>query len=344
LIDIPYAAGARFDRDKRCLPGTRQEIIDEITQWINSPDGEVPCVYFLSGVAGSGKSAIAHTIALQFDQLGRLGSSFCFDRADQANRRPNNVFSTIALDIADLDRHWKTSLHNVVRGNRALRSTLAAREQFTNFILKPSEHLTTVGPVVIVIDALDESGDQVSREVLLSIITKEMSHLPANFRILVTSRPEPDIYKTLKGGKNVLCKSMDSIDAKANAADISLYIKTQLCDVPGLDLEWPNQEWCRLLLNNSDGLFQWAFTACSAIKGSKGALRPTERLTRFINASQGLDSLYSEILREAFDSSDSPGSGHRALLFLPERGHQRESCLAASPQGHHARAAIAGRD
>ena len=160
LRDIPYAAGARFNPDKGCLPGTRERIVEEIIQWANSPNGEdTRRVCFLSGVAGCGKSAIAHTIAQHFDQLGRLGSSFCFARADQAQRRPNNLFSTIALDIADLDPQWKTSLCNVVRGKRALRSTLAPAEQFTNLILKPSEDLTTVGPVVIVIDALDESGD-----------------------------------------------------------------------------------------------------------------------------------------------------------------------------------------
>jgi hypothetical protein len=313
---IPYAAGARFNRDKRCLQGTREKIIDEITQWINSPNSdEVPRVYFLNGLAGTGKSAIAHTIASQFEQLGRLGSSFCFDRTDQVQRRPNNMFSTIALDIADLDYQWKTSLRNVVRGKRALRSTLAPEEQFTNFILKPSEALTTVGPVVIVIDALDESGDQVSRAALLNIIAKRMCDLPVNFRVLVTSRPELDIYEALSGKRHVLCNTMDSIDKKANEADISLFIQAQLSDVPGLDLEWPHQEWCRLLLNSSDGLFQWAFTACSAIKGSKGALRPAERLTRFITSAHGLDGLYAEILSQGFDSTDSQDMARFTLVM-----------------------------
>jgi hypothetical protein len=145
LKDIPYAVGARFNPDKGCLPGTREQIIEEITQWVNSPNGkDVHRVYFLSGVAGSGKSAIAHTIAQYFDQLGRLGSSFCFDRADQVQRCPNKLFSTISLDIADLDRQWKTALCNVVQGKRALRSTQAPGEQFTNFILKPSEAITTI--------------------------------------------------------------------------------------------------------------------------------------------------------------------------------------------------------
>jgi hypothetical protein len=306
LKDIPYAAGACFNPDKGCLPGTRERIIEEITQWVNSPDGEdVHRVYFLSGVAGSGKSAIAHTVAQHFNQLGRLGSSFCFDRADRVQRCPNKLFSTITLDIADLDCQWKTALCNTVRGKRALRSTQAVGEQFTNFILKPSEALTTVGPIVIVIDALDECGDQAAREVLLRIIGKRMHTLPKNFRVVVTSRPEPDIHEALTGEPHIRRKHMDSIDRKENEADISLYIREQLAELPDLELEWPDEEWRRLLLKSSDGLFQWAFTACSAIKGRKGALRPTERLTRFIASGRGLDGLYSEILSQAFDPSDS---------------------------------------
>ena len=66
---MPYAKGARFDPDKGCLPGTREAIIEEITQWVNSPVGDnISRIFFLSGVAGSGKSAIAHTVAHLFDQ------------------------------------------------------------------------------------------------------------------------------------------------------------------------------------------------------------------------------------------------------------------------------------
>jgi len=109
---MPYAEGARFVPEKGCLPGTREEIIGEIIEWINSPNGDtVSRIFFLSGVAGSGKSAIAHTVAQLFDQQERLGSSYCFDRADQVNRRPGNLLSTIALNIADLDHLWKTSLN-----------------------------------------------------------------------------------------------------------------------------------------------------------------------------------------------------------------------------------------
>jgi hypothetical protein len=68
---MPYTKGTCFDPDKRCLPGTHEMILGEIVQWVNSPNEDtVPHIFFLSAVAGYRKSAVAHTIAQQFDKLG----------------------------------------------------------------------------------------------------------------------------------------------------------------------------------------------------------------------------------------------------------------------------------
>ncbi|KIM86900.1 hypothetical protein PILCRDRAFT_815342 [Piloderma croceum F 1598] len=305
LGDMPYAKGARFDPDKGCLPGTREAIIDEITQWVNSPDGDNVCrIFFLSGVAGSGKSAIAHAIAHLFDQQKRLGSSYCFDRADQVNRRPSNLLSTISLNIADLDQNWKTCLYNTIKGNRSLCTTLSVTEQFKNFILDPAKALTTVGPILIVIDAMDESAEEVSRKTLLDVLAKGISDLPSNFRFLITARPEREIVNAFSGNRHIFCKHMNTIDEASNHADITLFVKSQLSGVHSLELEWPNKHWCRMLIESSGGLFQWASTACRAIKETKGGLRPTERLSRFVSSGRGLDELYIEVLHQVFDAED----------------------------------------
>ena len=303
---MPYAEGARFDPDKGCMSTTRKEIIGEISEWVNSPNADkAPCIFFLSGVAGFGKSAIAHAVARQFDQLGRLGLSYCFDHADQANHRPSNLLSTIALDIADLDHQWKRSLGDVVKGSRSLRTTLSATEQFKNFILEPSKALTTIGPIVIVINALDESGAKSYHQTLLQVLAKRASDLPPNFQVLITAHPEADILNTFSDNLYIFCKHMDTIEKSSNESNISLFIKNQLTDIPSLEIQWPQRRWCRMLLEGSDGLFQWASTACQAIKDSKGGVRPTELLTRFCSLEHGLDGLYSEVLGQTFDANNA---------------------------------------
>ena len=302
---MPYAEGARFDPEKGCLPGTRQEVIDEISEWVNRDGDDVPRLFLLSGVAGSGKSAIAHTVAQQFDAVGRLGSSFCFDRSHQAERHPNNLFSTIARDLADLDPQRRQLLWNVIQGKRALRTTKAAREQFEQFILAPTTNLMSIGPILIVIDALDESADPTSRKVLLSILAEKISELPANFRVLVTARAEKDIQAALGQNPNVVCKLMDAIDIKQSTRDIFSFVHSQLADVSGLEEKWPNSTWCQLLMEKSEGLFQWAFTACQFVKGNgKEGLDPTEQLSMLLspfpqsNQSNHLDQLYIKILTQ----------------------------------------------
>src|SRR5436190_10549170 len=139
LNDMPYAGGAKFNSQRVCLPGTRTDIINDITDWVNSPDAPRMCL--LTGVAGSGKSSIANTVAHQFDDLGRLGSSFCFDRSHAADRRPDNLFSTIARNLADLDAQRKSALWDVVQEKRSLRTTHEPAEQFNKLILLPAAGL-----------------------------------------------------------------------------------------------------------------------------------------------------------------------------------------------------------
>ncbi|KAG6327063.1 hypothetical protein ID866_12026, partial [Astraeus odoratus] len=63
LNSMSYAEGAGLNTSKQCLEGTRTEILGEIVDWIHSRDPNVPRVLWLSGQAGKGKSAIAHTVA-----------------------------------------------------------------------------------------------------------------------------------------------------------------------------------------------------------------------------------------------------------------------------------------
>jgi hypothetical protein len=308
-----YAEGARYDARKGCLPGTRKEVIDEINNWVNNNSDDTPRIFFLTGFAGAGKSAIAHAVAHLFDGLGRLGSSYCFDAAHQAERSPNNLFSTIARDLADLDPELKASLWQVVGEKRALRKTHAAREQFQRFILDPATDLKTIGPIVIVIDALDESGDAESRQVILSILAGEAADLPPNFRVLVTGRVERDIRDALDGNKHVISKHMETFDANNDI----FFVQTQLCTkVAELEQKWPKNLWCQMLVDKSEGLFQWASTACRFIKGNgEELLDPVEQLEILVSSASRsaqlsqLDELYTRILTRIFTTNGTDRMG-----------------------------------
>ena len=116
LKGMQYSIQARFNSEKICLPNTRVAILDKIFQWIasstspNSDDGQQKTIFLLHGMAGTGKSTIANTVASRLYKIKRLGASFCFSRDDQGNRKAENMFSTIARGIADLDKCFRIKL------------------------------------------------------------------------------------------------------------------------------------------------------------------------------------------------------------------------------------------
>lgn len=306
-----YAAGAGYDPDKSCIPGTRSAILSELHHWINEPDvvaghPDTPRILVLAGVAGCGKSAIAHTIAQYYRGTKRLGSCFCFSQADQSARGPGNILSTIAKDIANLDPQWKLSLYSAVQNDDSLRKTTSTTRQMQDLILEPAKDAPITGPIVIVIDALDESGDKLARRSLLQVLSKSASELPGNFRILVTTRPEDDIIKAFKDKVYIELRYADAMDEAATDEDIAKFVRHELADIIGiLEDRWPNGEWIRLLVIASGHLFQWAATACRAIRDGPHGYDPTERLEQFVNDANGLDSLYMQILRRAFNENDA---------------------------------------
>ena len=58
LRKLKVAKGAAFDSyHDECLPGTRTELLCEIKEWAESPHRK--CIFWLNGMAGTGKSAIS---------------------------------------------------------------------------------------------------------------------------------------------------------------------------------------------------------------------------------------------------------------------------------------------
>ncbi|KZP16037.1 hypothetical protein FIBSPDRAFT_749426 [Athelia psychrophila] len=186
---MPYADGARYNDKGGCTPGTHEALLQATRDWVN--EDVTSTVLLVTGDPGIGKSAIANETAKWFEDLERLGSSFCFDPS-YPDRKPNNLFSTIARDLADFDQQWKARLYQAV-AKKAVRTTSSAVEQFERFILQPSQELETIGPIVVVIDALDQSGTAEARRGVISALSNQAKNLAGNIRIIITACPEPDI-------------------------------------------------------------------------------------------------------------------------------------------------------
>ncbi|KAH0826236.1 hypothetical protein J3R83DRAFT_5695 [Lanmaoa asiatica] len=293
LNDMPYAAGARYVQEKGCLPGTREVIIRDICNILNDPAEDAPRVCLLTGVAGAGKSAVAHSIARLYDEQKRLGSSYCFARSDVAKRNPQNVFSTISRDLSDHDVQFKSALWAIVKDNRALRTSVSPSEQIKQLIIEPSRDIHAIGPLIIVVDAIDESGEEEDRCQLLDALSMQITerNLPTSLRFLITTRPESDILEALPLGPHIIHRNIGELPQATIDEDIEKLIYHSLYRYTELESSWPNREWCRLLVQHSQGLFQWAVHGVQVHQGGD-SVRP-------------LDKLYHTILAQMFPSGEA---------------------------------------
>jgi hypothetical protein len=280
-----------------CLYGTRENVIHNILRWFSRPiDDSNSRVYWLSGGAGCGKSTIACSIAEQLEVQKRC-VSFFFKESFKTTAGPNRLFATISRNLAGFNKSWKASLVRVLEESTTIRECFTVKEQFENFIVRPAGTLENIGPILIVIDALDESGTVQQRERLLAIL-KRVPELPPHFRFLITSRPESDIVAVLDKKSHVFRFHLNDSDTLLTSLDIKRYVKQSLdviTDLPPTNVD----SWTQQIVARSEGLFQWAATACRYIKGN-GEIDhdPEEKLVDVLSPStfSGLDGLYKTIL------------------------------------------------
>ena len=306
IREIPYGTGSRFTPDKGCLAGTRTAFLDFIINWVDDPASERCLALF--GQAGTGKSSIAHEIARRFDKMHRLTSSFIFLRKEQS--KPYHLFTTLARDLADRYPSFKTALGAVVKDNSSLRvGTRDYDTLFQSLILEPLKDLHIVGPVLVVIDALDESGDATGRTGLHTFLANNLTRLPSNFRVLVTSRPEDGIEPALVGVPSFRIRHMkDSELAAKTDDDILVFLQERL---PSDTF----RNYGDALVLKAEGLFQWAAVASRFILDPPGRFGYSKKkcihhlLKRSADGDglgqDPLDELYTEVLEGYFTDREA---------------------------------------
>jgi hypothetical protein len=157
LSKLPFAIGARFDSQKNdeksereCLEDTRVDLMLQIDEWAHNPIGE--CIFWLNGMAGTGKSTISRTVARRFHENGQLGASFFFMRGPGERGKASLLFTTIAYQLIYSIPEVVESLEKGIRHDFDV-SGQSFELQFEKFILQPLETVTTDSKtVVIVID------------------------------------------------------------------------------------------------------------------------------------------------------------------------------------------------
>jgi len=301
---------------KGCLKGTRRAILDEIEIWTS--DFDKPPVYWLNGLAGTGKSTIAQTIAERMSADGRLGASFFCSRDFSDRRDLRLIFPTLAVQLARRYTEFRSIFTPVLQSDPEI-AYESPYNQMNKLIARPlrESEISTV----IVIDALDECKDEEPASVILSVLGQFVSRIP-KVKFFVTGRPEPRILEGFR--LPLLTEATDvfvlhNVEPNLVNNDIRLFLKRSFLELThrrrGLD-GWPTEEQLDLLCGRVAGLFVYAVAVVKFIDHRNN--NPKKQLDRLLqsprcNAREGrtefkadvtLDSLYITILHEAFGRDD----------------------------------------
>ena len=272
-----------------CLKNTRLNVISDVMEWIADDSDDAKKVLWVHGLAGTGKSTLSTTIAQNMHILNRLGAFFFFNR-DIPQRNFATLIRTLAYRLAMFDARFGAIISRVVANNDNIAEM---RLEFQFESLLSANALKSVdwpgGPIMLIIDALDECGSEADRKILMRVLSKGFSDLPPFIRIMVVSRQEPDIQHALGSHSHLRPYPLD-IDSVTNKDDVLEFIRHRLEEIRIKDGylgdHWPGDDNISSLANAAGGLFIWASTACLYIEG----YHPSQRLSELVNKQPECDS------------------------------------------------------
>ncbi|KAL8911316.1 MAG: hypothetical protein Q9171_003481 [Xanthocarpia ochracea] len=310
LAKLPLARNASFDswdrqHESLCIEDTRVELLQRLRDWGTAHPKPL---YWLSGMAGTGKSTIARTLAHYFQSIGTLGGSFFFSRSSGEANNAVNFVGTLARHLANRSLKLRRSVCEAISTHEDV-TRQGLRNQWKELILTPLsstrpqlEGRTTLN---LVIDALDECGSDEDIETILQLCVEVKDLKEVDLGIFITSRPEVTIRLGFDAIPDIIHQKLDLRDMPRYLVehDLSVLLEREfrLISIKHKLPGWPKHEEIRSLVQQSDCLFIYATTACRYI----GELDkdPEERLSEVLGSGSTrggntarLDLMYMQVL------------------------------------------------
>ncbi|KAJ3529510.1 hypothetical protein NMY22_g8970 [Coprinellus aureogranulatus] len=319
-----------------CFPKTRKAVQQDIMSWItNGDDDDDPKkIMWLHGPAGSGKTAIAGSIAETCEDLGILAGSFFFSSYAGSGERSSKrgVVATLVYSLVQhdgLNAVRESILAAIERDNSIFRKRL--RDQCKTLLLKPFHDFresldSSPLPQVIILDGIDEIEGQglrtlerhLAREAserdqidVLSMLLQAARDPKFPFRILVVSRPERVIQDFFTTRANHITREL-CLDEKYDAdSDIALFLRVKLSEIRRryrLPTSWANDSVVEQLVENASGQFVYADTVIRFLESADAGIQVRLDCVLGLDARRDvlkpfakLDALYTHILQQSPD-------------------------------------------
>jgi len=284
-----------YNRELRCMDGTRQSLLNQILDWIPNQSGQENAlqgnVCWFYGSPGIGKTSLAHSICASLHERNHLAGAFFCRRDDPNLSKAVNILPTFIHKLAILFPPFRTIVAKHLHDDPNLTSESMEGSLLLNSIRslpRQPEHT-----LVFVIDALDECDDAQSRTRLLGVLTNAAAQAPW-LKIIVTSRTEVNIqefFDTLTQSSYLRYDLATDQDA---GADLRAFARNQFDSVAtrwNLGNAWPKESDFNRVISRANGLFIFVKTLILALWDCTD---PEESLKAALqdSAETGLGSLY----------------------------------------------------
>lgn len=304
-----------------CMPGTQFRILKTIQDWAEDPTDTM--IFWLEGMAGTGKTSISMTVASALkegkaltNQLHPpdkvfLGASFFFNQVDATRNSTVEFFTTVAWCLSTISPDNGSPIIRAIRDNPGI-ETKSPQEQFRKLIADPlaslDQHTFVPFQLVVVIDALDECDDK-DAETMLGML-ENLAHLSqVRLRLFITSRRETHISRSFMDLPSHLYRTIRLEKVKSSLGqedDITFYLSKTLKDIStryrvkdgGISISD-----LKKLAKKADGLFIYAVTACRFLNTNQFSNKVFRdiRLSLILEQDQGpqqeIDGIYLKVLK-----------------------------------------------
>jgi len=312
VLERLHEVPADFTRAKaeKCLDGTRNEIMKRLKDATN-PHDDAPRFVYILGRPGTGKSTIIRTLALHMSKAEIPLISFFFSITTTEGDRPilkgGKVVTSLARQLVRIHVPYRSYICDFLSLIDEDISTWSTARQFQKLIVEPLTRVAGTRKLYLVIDALDESSDDITDAVQFFEMLHSGVETLTNLRLIISSRPY-DEFSSFINKFGDICKIDLAETAVENAKDVRLYLFHNLETISKSSPQrFPSGEGAVTVLrdklaNTADGLFEVAAIYLRQIK-NKRTLLVEDVIDSLLESQDSSVSIYDTLYRRVLERS-----------------------------------------